>query len=301
VKKAILVMGLATLMLGLTSRLQAQPSGTRVAIVNVGLVFSKYEKAIFYKQELETTLKPFKVDGEKIAAQMKLYGEPLKEKKVTDPKMKDDYEQYLLRLKREMEDLDVRARKLIGKKQEDQIITLYKEVIGAIQAFAQDNKYQLVLGYGQQIEGDPYSFANINRIMQRDGPRQQHAALHIPGWRGRHIAECRRYAEHSLPVGGWNGPGHSDIDEKVSHGCWRVASGRLDHSRRSIPSNGRREREEAEPSLPADHRPFHKHPGRGLSHRQDRASTLSTGPCGHRRGICAPRSGPSSLHQRPYR
>jgi Skp family chaperone for outer membrane proteins len=166
VKKAILVMGLATLMLGLTGRLQAQPSGTRVAIVNVGLVFSKYEKAIFYKQELETTLKPFKAEGEKIAAQMKLYGEPLKEKKVTDPKMKDDYEQYLLRLKRDMEDLDVRARKLIGKKQEDQIITLYKEVIGAIQAFAQDNKYHLVLGYGQQIEGDPYSFANINRIMQ---------------------------------------------------------------------------------------------------------------------------------------
>src|SRR5438132_19683 len=130
-------MSLAALMLaGLTGPLQAQQAGTRVAVVNVGLVFSKYEKAKFYKAELETTLKPFKLKGETTAAEMKKYGIPLKEGKVTDPKLKDQYEQYLLKLKRDMEDLDGEARKLIGKKQEEQIVTLFKEVIGAIQGFA---------------------------------------------------------------------------------------------------------------------------------------------------------------------
>jgi Skp family chaperone for outer membrane proteins len=163
---ALLALGLAAFApAGLMGQAQAQATGTRVAIVNVGLVFSKYEKAKFYKSELETTLKPFKTDGEKIAAQMKQYAEAAKAKNV-DPKLKDQYEQYLLKLKRDMEDLDMRARKLIGTKQEEQIIILYKEVIGAIQAFAKANNYQLVLGYGQQIEGDIYSFANINRIMQ---------------------------------------------------------------------------------------------------------------------------------------
>ncbi len=176
VKKSILSLGLAALLVGLgalvlgsqTGRLEAQQSaaGTRVAVVNVGLVFSKYDKAKFYKSELEQTLKPFKEKGEKIAAEMKTYGVPLQEKKVTDPKLKDQYEQYLLKLKRDMEDLDMQAKKLIGKKQEDQIVALYKEVVGAIQAFAQSNGYQLVLGYGQQIEGDVYTFPNINRIMQ---------------------------------------------------------------------------------------------------------------------------------------
>jgi Skp family chaperone for outer membrane proteins len=169
VKKTIPALVMTMLLLGgFAGRVQAQttPSGTRVAIVNVGLIFSKYEKAKFYKSELETTLKPFKEKGEKIAVEMKKYGEPLRDKKVTDPKLKDQYEQYLLQLKREMEDLDGQARKLIGKKQEDQVITLYKEVTGAIQAFAKANDYQLVLGYGQQIDGDPNSFANINRIMQ---------------------------------------------------------------------------------------------------------------------------------------
>ena len=166
-KKTIVLLGLTMLVpAGWAGRLQAQQSGTRMAIVNVGLVFSKYEKAMFYKQELETTLKPYKEKGEKINAEAKKYGDPLKEKRVTDPKLKEQYEQYLLKLKRDMEDVDREARNLIGKKQEDQIITLYKEVIGAIQLFAQQNKYELVLGYGQQIEGDINSFANINRIMQ---------------------------------------------------------------------------------------------------------------------------------------
>lgn len=167
-KRSILVLGVAALMLGSLAPLQAQQTaaGTRVAIVNVGLVFSKYDKAKFYKAELEQTLKPYKDKGEQIAAEMKKYGEPLKNKTVTDQKLKEQYEQYLLKLKRDMEDLDMQARKLIGKKQEDQIVTLYKEVTGAVQAFAQANGFQLVLGYGQQIEGDPYSFGNINRIMQ---------------------------------------------------------------------------------------------------------------------------------------
>jgi len=168
VKKTILALGLAVLMLcGVTGRSQAQSNaGTRIAIVNVGLVFSKYEKAKFYKSELENTLKPFKEKGEGLAAEMKKYGEPVKNGTVTDKKLLEQYQTYLLKLKRDMEDLDMQARKLIGKKQEEQIVTLYKEVVGAIQAYASNNGYQLVLGYGQQIEGDPYTFANINRMMQ---------------------------------------------------------------------------------------------------------------------------------------
>jgi Skp family chaperone for outer membrane proteins len=176
VKKNVRTLGLALavgmgalLLVSPTGRLQAQPSaaGTRVAIVNVGLVFSKYEKAKFLKAELETTLKPFKTQGEKIKDEYVKYGEAYKKSAATmSQKDKEQYENYLLKLKRDMEDLDMQARKLIGKKQEDQIVVLYKEVVGAVQAFAQANGYQLVLGYGQQIEGDVNSFANINRIMQ---------------------------------------------------------------------------------------------------------------------------------------
>lgn len=146
---------------------QQSAAGTRVAVVNVGQIFSKYEKAKFYKAELESTLKPFKEKGEAIQGEYKKYGEAFKKNAATmKPQEKEQYENYLLKLKRDMEDLDAQARKLIGKKQEDQIVMLFKEVCGGIQAYAQANGFHLVLGYGQQIDGDIYSFANINRVMQ---------------------------------------------------------------------------------------------------------------------------------------
>ena len=176
VKKIILALSLTAILAsvallhnGFTGSVQAQQSvsgTTKVAIVNVGLVFTKYEKAKFLKGELESTLKPFKDKGMEIAEEAKKYAKVLTENKNLDPKQKDDYEKYLLVLKRRMEDLDMDAKKLIGKKQEEQIVMLYKEVIGAIQGVAKNQGYHLVLGYGQQIEGDIYSFQNINRIMQ---------------------------------------------------------------------------------------------------------------------------------------
>ena len=173
-KKSILAYGLAIILgagvlLGSTNALQAQgaPTGTtKVAIVNVGLVFTKYQKAQFYKTELEAALKPFKDEGNAMTEKAKPYAKLLTEGKVTDPKQKDEYEKYLLTVKRSLEDLELRMKKLVGKKQEEQIVTLYKEVTGAIQGVAQAQGYQLVLGYGQQIDGDVYSVQNIERIMR---------------------------------------------------------------------------------------------------------------------------------------
>jgi Skp family chaperone for outer membrane proteins len=169
VKKITLALGLAVLMTGsMTARLQAQPSagGTKVAVVNIALVFSKYQKAQFLTSETEQVLAPYKKKGEEILAEIKKYLKPIQDGQVKDPNLKAQYEQYLVKLKRDMEDLDMQAKKLIGKKREEQIVMLFKEMTGAINAFAQANGYQLVLGYGQQIDGDLYSFGNINRLMQ---------------------------------------------------------------------------------------------------------------------------------------
>jgi len=66
---------------------------------------------------------------------------------------------------RALEDLDMQARKLIGKKQETQLIQLYKEIHGAVQMHAQQNGYHIILAYGDPPDSDPFSFQNINRKM----------------------------------------------------------------------------------------------------------------------------------------
>ena len=55
----------AIVTLGMVGQAQAQTS-TRVAVVNIGTVFTKYEKAKAFKVEMEATLKPYKEQAEKI-------------------------------------------------------------------------------------------------------------------------------------------------------------------------------------------------------------------------------------------
>ena len=154
------VAALATLCL--TGQVRAQSTGTRVAIVNIGVVFTKYEKAKTFKTELETALKPFKEEAEKIKKNILAYQDGLTNPKYTD-KDKEGFAKAIRDLKRQLEDLDLEARKRIGKKQEDHMLQLYKEVAQHIQAVASANGIHLVLGYGDPPDADLMTFPNINR------------------------------------------------------------------------------------------------------------------------------------------
>jgi Skp family chaperone for outer membrane proteins len=146
-------------LLSLTGRASAQ--GTRVAVVNIGTVFTKYEKAKAFKAEMEAILKPFKEEAEKIKKNVLAYQEA--HKKATEAKDREQFENALRILKRQLEDLDLEARKKIGARQEQHLIQLYKEVSEHIKAVASANGIHLVLGFGEPPDGDLYSFANINR------------------------------------------------------------------------------------------------------------------------------------------
>ncbi len=156
------VAALATIAtVSMAGQVHAQATGTRIAVVNIGTVFTKYEKAKNFKSEMEATLKPFKDEAEKIKKNVLAYQDAFS--KAANAKEKEQYEGALRVLKRQLEDLDLEARKRVGKKQEDHLIQLYKEVSQHIQAVAQSNGIHMVLGYGEPPDGDVYSFMNINR------------------------------------------------------------------------------------------------------------------------------------------
>ena len=58
-------------------------------------------------------------------------------------------------------------RKLIGKRQEDNLMTLWNEVNMGIKSVAEAYGFQIVLGYGDPMEAkDLALFPNVNRKMQ---------------------------------------------------------------------------------------------------------------------------------------
>lgn len=179
-KKILIVAGLALLVAGYvgTRSLLAQgaagggaPAAFKIAVVDIDGVFSKYEKAQFYKRELDKEIAPLKTDAEKYKKDYLAWQEHLKLKGATlSQAEKDQGTKNLVELKRRLEDLDAEARRRIGKKQEDQLVQLYKEVVAASQAYGQANGFTMVLGYGEPFQGtDFYSFANISRRMQGMG------------------------------------------------------------------------------------------------------------------------------------
>ena len=167
----------------LAGQARAQGTGTRVAVVNIGVVFTKYEKAKVFKEEMERELKPFKDEAEKIKKSVLDYQTAINNPKVPE-KDKEQYAAYLRTLKRQLEDLDLEARKKIGKRQEEHLVQLYKEVSAQIQTVASSNGIHLVLGFGEPPNEDLMSFMNINRKltgmdMGSTVPLYFHASLDI--------------------------------------------------------------------------------------------------------------------------
>ena len=144
---------------------QPQP-GTKVAVVNIGYVFNQYERAKAFKQDLERTLDPFKTKAKKLTEEIEGWT-----KQMRDPSFKKEhqahYEAAIIKNQRELQDMERTIKDLLGKKQETNLITLWKEVNMGIKAVAEAYGYQVVFGYGDPVEKELLDqFPNINRKMQ---------------------------------------------------------------------------------------------------------------------------------------
>jgi Skp family chaperone for outer membrane proteins len=144
---------------------QPQVQGTKMAVVNIGLVFNKYVRANEFKQQLEELMKPFKAEGKKLTEEMEAWHKARETEK--DQKKKEQYEAAILHNKRKLEDLQREISKKLGKQQEDNLVQLWKEVNVGIERVAVAYGFQVVYGYGDPMEKELLNqFPNINRKMQ---------------------------------------------------------------------------------------------------------------------------------------
>jgi Skp family chaperone for outer membrane proteins len=141
-------------------------AGTKIAVVNIGLVFNQYKRAIAFKAELEKTLEPFKAKAKKLNDEAKAWHDDTR-KQGFDIKNKPTYDAAILKNQRELEDMDREIKVLLGKKQEENLVTLWKEVNTGIERVAQAYGFQIVLGYGDPMDKATLNlFPNVNRKMQ---------------------------------------------------------------------------------------------------------------------------------------
>ena len=106
----------------------AATAGTKVGVVNVGVVFSKYDKAKAFKDELQKIVAPYKDKADKWRKEMIQYGDLLKKNDFSQFK-KDDLEKAVKDRQRALEDMDIEVRNKIGTQQEQQLVQDRKSVV----------------------------------------------------------------------------------------------------------------------------------------------------------------------------
>jgi len=185
-------MGMLTLAgaIGVTSLGQAQnpapPGGgapqTRVALINLAQVFKGYNKVTNFANDNKAMLQPYQDKAKTIQQQIELHTKELEKKDLMEAK-RVEYEKNLKAYQRQMEDLSNDAKLLFSKKNEEQMLIVYKEVMEMAQRYAAAHGFELVMHYNDvpMTSSDFYSAGNVSRKIQAGAciPMYIHPGLDI--------------------------------------------------------------------------------------------------------------------------
>jgi Skp family chaperone for outer membrane proteins len=151
---AIAALGVAVYV---ASQVWAQTSGRgqdkqlKIAVINLPLVIKKYKKYEVYEAELKKYVEAQQAVEEKSRATLMRLNTELQKQDPTGNEH-DKLEEKIKDEKRKLEDLNMEFKKEFTKKQEQQLVTLYREVEEMVQRIAESNNISLVLQYGDVID-----------------------------------------------------------------------------------------------------------------------------------------------------
>jgi Skp family chaperone for outer membrane proteins len=148
-------------------KVRGVPTGTtRVAVINLGAVFTKYEKTAWYKDELARTLKGMQEEAKKLTLDIAGWQTKLQKNELKG-EAKEQLEEKLLNAKRRYEDLDRLAKSRVGKTQQDSLEKMWGEIHDAVKTYAAKHKIELVIAYGDHVKKEAsMTFPDIDRKMR---------------------------------------------------------------------------------------------------------------------------------------
>jgi Skp family chaperone for outer membrane proteins len=138
----------------------------RVSIVNIGYIFNNYAKAKQFKAYLEDAFQPYKQKAKKLSDDMAACDRAISAGDFSMETL-DQLQTRKALAKKQLEELSVELQRELGKKQEVNIVELWKDVNLGIRRYADQAGIDLVLGYGDVLDMELLdAFPNINRKMQ---------------------------------------------------------------------------------------------------------------------------------------
>jgi Skp family chaperone for outer membrane proteins len=125
---------------------------SKVGLLNLSYVMKNYTKTIALQNEFKELMQPLVVRQKAKQAQM----EALVKELQTKPDQRETIEKQLRALKRELEDANNEAQMQLGKKEQELIVVLYKEIQDATGRCALSHGYDVVLHYNDGLTSNDY-------------------------------------------------------------------------------------------------------------------------------------------------
>jgi Skp family chaperone for outer membrane proteins len=139
---------------------------TRIAVVNLTQVIKSYKKTDVLNKEMKEAAKAHQEKDANINSETEKLTREAQDA-TTTAERREDIERRMKDLKRQSEDNKAEAQKVLGKKQEQQISTLYSDIHKVVEKYAQDHGLDMVLHYNDAtIATEYWSGANIMRKIQ---------------------------------------------------------------------------------------------------------------------------------------
>jgi Skp family chaperone for outer membrane proteins len=155
------------------SRLWAQapaaaqaPAQTRVALVNLVQVIKNYHKYKTFEDEQKRLAKPYEDRNKELQDNLTEWEKVLKNP-TAPAAQKEQAEKEIKVRKRQIEDNVAEFKKALGKRSDDQLVQLYREVEDATSRYASSNGFHVVLQFNEPpTPAERYSPMNIQRKLQ---------------------------------------------------------------------------------------------------------------------------------------
>jgi outer membrane protein len=221
-KKLVVLAGLAALGVAayLGTQLWAQPpaagpapASPKVGMINLAAVLKGYNKFKVYNDEIEKIRLDYQKKEDDLKDLIKKWTEFASNVKATQAD-RDKAEETIKTCQRRIEDNLAEYKKVRGKKSDDQMVQMFKEIEEAVKTFAGHNGFHMILHYSEPLtEPDKYSATNIQRKLVGPGssggicPMYFVASLDVSADVVRTLNSMFP-APAPTPVGGGAAPGH---------------------------------------------------------------------------------------------
>jgi Skp family chaperone for outer membrane proteins len=139
---------------------------TRVALLNLAYVIKNYKKTQTFQEEIKIEFKKYEERAQFKNKQMEELTKHASDPKTT-PEQREADANEMKKLKREVEDINAEAKNILGKKGDEQMVILYREIQDAAQRYAVAHNYEAVFHYiDATTQQDYYSPGAIARKLQ---------------------------------------------------------------------------------------------------------------------------------------